>query len=129
MIKLGKESLLSIIESSLFVLGAIFFLLVIVIPSNPVWALVAGILFGLAGAIVWSSPLFVQLAKKLHNRIKDSTKVASAEDVAKDILDADNTQNDTYELHRADSYDDLTEDNIVFHPADEKPKTPTTKKS
>ena len=111
MMKLGKESLLAIIESALFVLGAFFFLLVAMIPSNPIWALVVGILFGLAGAVLWSYPLFVRLAHRAHRKAKNL--VGKGEDInelSKKLQGADNPENNTYELHRSDSYDDLTDD-------------------
>ena len=124
--KLGKldfKSLLAIIESILFTLGALCFLLVIIIPTNPIWALVAGIVCGLAGAIVWSYPLFVRLAKiaaKKTKQIKDAVKTniennkVNAEDVAKKILEDDDLQKHGYELHRANEYEyDSIADNIV----------------
>ena len=105
--KLGKGALSAIIETALFAIGAIFFLLVIIIPSNPIWALVAGIICGLAGAILWSCSLFARMGHGLHKRIK-ATKVNPA-DVAKQILEDDELETNGYELHRADSYDNLAE--------------------
>ena len=102
--KLGKGTILAIIETALFVIGACFFLLVLIIPANPVWALIAGLLFGLAGAIVWSCPLFVRMGQKIHDRIKTANSQTSAEDVAKKIL-ADDDESTNYELHRADAYE------------------------
>lgn len=115
--KLGKEAILAIIESTLFALGAIFFLLVLIIPSNPVWALVAGILLGLAGAIVWLCPyvyrMMRNLTHKIHNRIENiKGPTINAEDVAEQILKSDKTQRKSYELHRADAYDNITDDII-----------------
>ncbi len=95
--KLGKEALLAIVESALFVIGAFFFMLVLIIPSNPVWALIMGILFGLAGAIVWLYPYLVRLII----RLKPNTDVAS---ISQKIQGADNPENNSYELHRSDSY-------------------------
>ncbi len=108
------------IETICFTLGAIFFVLVIAIPSNPIWALVAGIFCGLTGTIIWSCSLFIRLTQKTYRRIKKSVEVPTAEDVAKTILDTEDTRADTYELHRADSYNDLT-DEIIFHPAKDEP--------
>ena len=101
--KLGKRSLLAIFESVLFTVGADFLLLVIIIPSNPIWALVAGIICGLAGAILWSCSFFVHIGYSVHSRIK-STKI-NPEDVAKKILEDDDINENSYELHRADAYD------------------------
>ena len=106
MIKLGKEALLAIVESALFITGAAFFMLVLIIPSNPVWALIVGILFGLAGAIVWLYPYFVQMI----NRSKANTDVAS---ISQKIQGADNPENNSYELHRSDSYDNVTDEPIT----------------
>ena len=102
--KLGKGSLLAIVESALFIIGAIFFALVLIIPSNPTWALIAGILCGLAGAVMWSSSLFVRMGHRVHTRVKH--KRVNAEDVAKKILD-DDDDDETYELHRADDYEKI----------------------
>lgn len=106
--KLGKGTLLAILESVLFVIGAVFFAIVLIIPSNPIWALVAGIICGLAGAIMWSCSLFVRMGKNIHHRIK--SKTVNAESVAQQILD-DDADDETYELHRAESYDSI--DDIV----------------
>ena len=111
MIKLGKESLLAVIECALFALGALFFLLTAMIPSNPIWALVVGILFGLAGAVLWSYPLFVRLAHKAHHKAQNlAGKGEDINELSKKLQGADNPENNTYELHRSDSYDDLTDD-------------------
>ncbi len=112
--KLGKEALLAIVESALFIAGAVFFMLVLIIPSNPVWALIAGILFGLAGAIVWSYPYFVQLFR----RLKANDNV---EDISQKIQGAEDPENNSYELHRSDSYDNLA-DNVIANPNQPKPK-------
>ena len=101
--KLGKGTFLAIIETALFTFGAIFFLLVLIIPSNPIWALAAGIVCGLAGAIIWSCPFFVHLGQKLRRRI-ETTKI-NPEDIAKQILDDDDLEKNGYELHRIESYD------------------------
>ena len=102
--KLGKESLLAIIESALFVIGAGFFAYALMTNTNPIWAFVVGILFGLAGAILWSYSL---LARFLRHH-----KTASAADISQQIQGADNPENNTYELHRAESYDNLADEAI-----------------
>lgn len=117
--KLGKGTLLAIVESTLFLIGAIFFLLVLIIPSTPIWALIVGICFGLAGAIVWLSPLLVQMFHRISNHMKVNT--ASVEEISQKIQGSDRPENDTYELHRADSYDNLT-DEMITHT---EPKTET----
>lgn len=117
--KLGKGTLLAILESVLFVIGAVFFAIVLIIPANPIWALIAGILCGLAGAILWSSSLFVRMGQTIHHRIK--SKTVNAESVAKQILNDDDTDDETYELHRTESYDSI--DDII--PAIPDPATVT----
>ena len=115
--KLGKGTLSAIIETALFTFGAIFFLIVLIIPSNPLWALVAGISCGLTGAIVWSCSFFVRISKrigtrvgelgnKIHNKI-EKNKV-NPENVARKILEDDDI--DHYELHRADAYDNYADE-------------------
>ena len=104
--KLGKESLLAIIESALFVAGAAFFAYALITNSNPIWAFTVGILLGLAGAILWSGSLLAQFLRRRKNRV---------EDISRAIQGADNPENNTYELHRADSYDNLA-DEAISHP-------------
>ena len=111
---LDQKSILAMIETALFALGAVFFMLVLIIPTNPLWALIIGLLFGLAGTAVWLCPLLVQKLQRLRQTVKnniESTKVNSA-DVAKEILADDNFDKYGYELHRADSYINLTDDII-----------------
>jgi hypothetical protein len=134
MMKIGKEAVLAIIESALFVLGAVFFLLVLIIPSNPVWALIAGIVFGVTCAIVWLCPyvshLIQNLILKIHHRIERiKGPTINAEDVAEQILKSDKTQRKSYELHRADAYDNITDDIIsqVEEPTTTKKTKSTTK--
>ena len=122
--KLGKESLLAITEIALFSLGAIFFLLVVIIPSNPLWALILGILCGLAGAITWSCPLFVHMFQKIQKRITSSH--LDSEAVAKKILEDDNLQENGYELHRAESYNNYGEEVLPDAAESQTVKTPTT---
>lgn len=115
--KLEKGSLFAIAETACFVIGAIFFVMVIAIPANPIWALIAGIFFGLAGAIIWSCSLIVHAASKVGHKIHDQIErtvvnQVDAEKVAKSILD---DEDNTYELHRADSYDDLTDITMEQH--------------
>ena len=116
--KLGKTSLLAILESVLFLIGAAFFAMVLIIPSNPIWALIAGISCGLTGAIIWSCSLFVRMGHKVRATVHKQS--VNAEDVAKKILSDDNLDTDTYELHRADDYDHL--DDII----PDLPEVPTT---
>ena len=101
--KLGKGSLSAIIETVCFTLGAIFFAMVLIIPTNPLWALIAGIFCGLAGAMIWSGSLFVRMGQKVNTRIR--RKTVNATDVAKQILDDDDEMEEGYELHRATDYD------------------------
>lgn len=117
--KLGKEALLAITESALFILGAFFFLLVFLIPSNPIWALIVGILFGLAGAILWSCPHFVHLFGKASQRMK--VNHSDVEAISKKIQGDD----DTYELHRANSYENYSNNDSFSNLADEFMAKPT----
>ena len=118
--KLGKGTLSAIIETALFTFGAIFFLIVLIIPSNPLWALVAGISCGLTGAIVWSCSFFVHIGRKVGHKLHDSIKSTKVnpEDVAKQILEDDDFKQ--YELHRANAYDTIT-DEIIAQDNQEEP--------
>ncbi len=110
--KLGKGSLLAIIESALFTAGAVFFLLTILSPSTPMWMLIVGFSCGLAGAILWLCPAIVRLLSKLLGGRKSQT--ARIEDISQKIQGADKTDNDTYELHRKNSYDNPSENIFDF---------------
>ena len=105
--KLGKESLLAIIESALFVLGALFFLLTLVSVSTPMWMLIVGSLCGLSGAILWLYPFVVRIITRAKSKHKNRQDQVAA--ISQQIQGADNPENDTYELHRADSYDNLAD--------------------
>lgn len=105
--KLGKESLLAIIESALFVLGALFFLLTLVSVSTPIWMLIVGSLCGLSGAILWLYPFVVRMIAQAKSKRKNQQDQVA--EVSQKIQGADNPENDTYELHRADSYDNLAD--------------------
>lgn len=105
--KLGKATILALIECACFALGAVFFLLMLMSPASPIWMLIVGILFGLTGAILWLFPLLAHLFTKLYNKFK--SKKAKVKDVAKEIQSI-NEDDETYELHRADSYENLTDD-------------------
>ncbi len=111
--KLGKGTLSAIIETALFTFGAIFFLIVLIIPSNPLWALVAGISCGLTGAIVWSCSFFVRIGQrvgklghKIHDKVENSK--INPENIAKKIIEDDDFKQ--YELHRADAYDNYADE-------------------
>jgi len=106
MIKLGKATILALIECACFIFGAVFFLLMIMSPNSPLWMLIVGFLFGLTGAILWMFPLFARLCMKLYNKFKSAK--AKSKDIAKEIQSI-NEDNEKYELHRADSYDNLTD--------------------
>jgi len=108
--KLGKGTLLAIIESALFTLGAIFFLLALMIPATPIWMLIVGFLCGLAGAILWLYPTVARAISKLISNRKSN--IANIADIAQKIQGADADENNTYELHRSDSYDNLTDEYI-----------------
>lgn len=100
--KLGKEVLLAIIESALFVIGAIFFVYVLITPFTPTWALIVGFSFGIAGAMLWLCPLILKgitkHIKPRHNTVQEiSQKIQGSDD-------------DTYELHRPNAYDSLNDD-------------------
>ena len=118
--ELGKKTILAIIETALFVIGAIFFLIVLIVPANPIWALVAGILCGLTGAIVWSCSFFVHIGRKVGHKLHDSIKSTKVnpEDVAKQILEDDDFKQ--YKLHRANAYDTITDEIIA---QDKQPET------
>ena len=105
--KLGKATILALIECACFALGAVFFLLMLMSPASPIWMLIVGILFGLAGAIIWLFPYVARLFIKIYDKVK-STK-AKVKDVAKEIQSI-NEDDETYELHRSDSYENLTDD-------------------
>ena len=105
--KLGKATILALIECACFALGAVFFLLMLMSPASPIWMLIVGILFGLTGAIIWLFPYVARLFIKIYDKVK-STK-AKVKDVAKEIQSI-NEDDETYELHRTDSYENLTDD-------------------
>ncbi len=108
--KLGKGNLFAIIESALFTIGAIFFALALIIPSNPILMLIVGFLCGLAGIILWLYPTIARFfSESLRNRSSNTAKIA---DIAQKIQGADNEKNNTYELHRSDSYDNITDEII-----------------
>ena len=69
--------------------------------------LIVGILFGLAGAIIWLFPYIARFFIKIYDKVK-STK-AKVKDVSKEIQSI-NEDEETYELHRSDSYENLTDD-------------------
>ena len=112
--KLGKEALLAITEIALFLTGAVFFLLILILPTTPMWALIVGILFGLAGALLWAGSLLAKFRHRDQNAVHD---------ISQKIQGAGSPENNTYELHRADSYDNQNRNyqNI----ADEVTTTPT----
>ncbi|MBO4726741.1 MAG: hypothetical protein J5598_04045 [Clostridia bacterium] len=104
--KLEKGEILAIIETLCFIAGAVFFILVITIPSNPIWALIVGISCGLTGAIIWLCSLIIRTAgkvgHKIHNQIERTVvDKVDAEKIAKSIF---KDEDDTYELHRVDTY-------------------------
>lgn len=99
--KLGKEVFLAIVESALFAIGACFFAAVLIIPSNPVWALTAGIIFGLAGALLWSYPRLAKLFHRVKARATQDSPTIPNQPV-----------DETYQLHRTDSYENFTQDNL-----------------
>lgn len=105
--KLGKATILALIECACFAIGAIFFLLMLISPASPLWMLIVGILFGLTGALMWLYPYIARLFKKIYDKLK-STR-AKVKDVSKEIQSI-NEDDETYELHRADSYENLTDD-------------------
>lgn len=107
--KLGKGTVLAIIECALFFIGAIFFLLMLISPASPIWMLIIGISCGLAGIALWVCPPLVRLITKVSGTNKQ-TRHEQIIDISQKIQGADNPENDTYELHRADSYDNLTDD-------------------
>ena len=107
MVKLGKATILALIECACFVLGAVFFLIMLISPDSPLWMLIVGILFGLTGAIIWLFPHLARFYLKIYNRFKGSK--AKAKDVAQQIQNI-NEEDNTYELHRANSYENLTDD-------------------
>lgn len=97
--KLGKASLLAIIECALFISGAVFFLVVLLDASNPLWALVIGLILAGAGVIVWVSPVIMRMA---HGVPPQKSVIVDP------VADA----TDTYELHRPVpqvSHDDNTD--------------------
>ena len=105
--KLGNATVLALIECACFTLGAVFFLLMLMSPASPLWMLIVGILFGLAGAIIWLFPYIARFFIKIYDKVK-STK-AKVKDVSKEIQSI-NEDEETYELHRSDSYENLTDD-------------------
>ncbi|MCM1404254.1 MAG: hypothetical protein NC133_01990 [Prevotella sp.] len=125
--KLGKEALLAIVESALFIIGAFFFMLVLIIPSNPVWALVFGILFGLAGAIVWLCPFVIRLVRKI--KLRQPTTETDIASIAQKIQGADNPENNSYELHRSASYENLDDEIVAVSNVAPQPKTKSKPKT
>lgn len=95
--KLGKAQILALIETALFAIGAVFFLLMLISPTSPIWMLIVGSIFGLTGAILWLCPNLVRLLatfKSAKSRIADLSKI---------IQDADNPENNTYKLRNPQS--------------------------
>ena len=86
--KLGKATLFAIIECLLFISGAIFFLIVIIDPLNPLWALILGMILAGAGVIVWVAPLVRRMSSGLTPKQSIIESTGTAEEL------------DTYELHR-----------------------------
>ncbi len=121
--KLGIGTILAILESLLFVTGAVFCALVMVIPTNPIWALTAGIVCGLTGAIIWSCSLFVRTVKKVHTKVQN--KKVTPEEIAKKILTDEDLAEETYELHRNENYTDDIDDIIPDLP-NTTPEQPTS---
>lgn len=98
--KLGKEVVLAIIESALFVIGALFFVYVLFTPITPTWALIVGFSFGIAGAVLWLCPLILKGITKHIKPRRDKIKEISQK--------IQGTDDETYELHRSDAYDNIT---------------------
>lgn len=101
--KIGKEEIFAIVECGLFLIGAGFFAAVLIDSSNPIWALWVGIVFAVAGVLLWLHPVWENMVKNLL------TKIAQAKAAAAAKATATNTQPDEphedYELHRQTSYD------------------------
>ncbi|MBR4419044.1 MAG: hypothetical protein IKT33_03500 [Clostridia bacterium] len=95
--KLGKAQILALIETALFAIGAIFFLLMIISPASPIWMLIVGIMFGLAGAIMWLFPAIIRFLATFKNA---KTRIS---DLSKSIQGADDPENSTYELRNPQS--------------------------
>ena len=117
--KLGKEALFAIIETALFAVGAGFFVMVLILPTSPNWALIMGIIFGLAGIALWLFPFFA----KLIQRYKTAPDVTN---ITQEILGAE-ADDDSYELHRSTPY--LHDDDEIIatplHTSTTKPTKPT----
>lgn len=91
--KLGKNEIMAIVESALFLLGAIFMAIVFIVPSNPLWAFIIGLLLALIGVGLWVAPLIINLVKKQLAEKRESTLTATT------VAEA-TTTDQNYELHR-----------------------------
>ena len=78
--KLNKDELFAVIESVLFLIGAVFLSVVFIDDANPAWALWVGLLFALAGAALWARPLFAKFVNSVNSKnAKISDKIEVAE--------------------------------------------------
>ena len=91
--KLGKNEIMAIVESALFLIGAIFMAIVFIVPSNPLWAFILGLVLALIAVGLWVIPLVVKPIKKAITEKRESTLTATSVDEA-------TATDETYELHR-----------------------------
>ena len=115
--KLGKNEVMAIVESALFLVGAIFMAIVFIVPSNPLWAFILGLILALIAIGLWVTPPLTNLIKKAVAEKRESTLTATSVDEA-------TATNETYELHRpAHNNQPKTDD----QPADQADTKPTDK--
>lgn len=111
--KLGKNEIMAIVESALFLVGAIFMAIVFIVPSNPLWAFILGLILALIAIGLWITPPIANLIKKAIAEKRESTLTATS------VAEATATD-ETYELHRPVHKEQPTTD-------DEDKATPTDK--
>lgn len=95
--KLGKNEIMAIVESALFLFGAIFMAIVFIVPSNPLWAFIIGLILALSGVGLWvgwwAIPLLRAKVKKAVDEKRAATLTATTVEEATAV-------DKTYELHR-----------------------------
>jgi hypothetical protein len=97
-ITLKKNELMAVVEAASFLVGAIFLLVVVFSAGDAVWAFWIGLVFALAGVILWLSPYIVRLYNKIKADIgnrKTSSVAKDASHIETELLQARNTAPDS----------------------------------
>ena len=119
--KLGKNEIMAIVESALFLVGAIFMAIVFIVPSNPLWAFILGLILALIAIGLWVTPPIANLIKKTITEKRETTLTATS------VAEATATD-ETYELHRPLNNEQPTAaEQPTDQPADSADATPTDK--